>query len=74
MDLPGWRRIRAQKCSIDVLLLDITLPGASSREVFSEARRLRPDMRVIITSAYGKDLAAASLEHKFEHYSKAISA
>ena len=41
--------------SIDVVLLDITLPGAPSREVLAEARRLRPGVRIIITSAYGRE-------------------
>src|SRR4051794_28137253 len=36
---------------IDHVLLDVTLPGLSSREVLQEARRLRPAMHVILTSA-----------------------
>jgi CheY-like chemotaxis protein len=59
--------IRAQS-PIDVLLLDITLPRAPSREVFDEARRLRPEMRVIVTSAYSEDMAAASLQGRFEGF------
>jgi len=60
--------IRAHKDHIDVLLLDITLPGASSREVFEEAKRLRPDMAVIVTSAYSKEMAAASLAGRVERF------
>ena len=30
--------VRAHKDEIDVILLDVTLPGASSREVFEEVR------------------------------------
>jgi DNA-binding response OmpR family regulator len=52
--------IREHKDTIAVLLLDITLPGAPSREVLAEARRVRPDIKVIVTSAYGKDTADAS--------------
>ncbi len=40
---------------IDVLLLDVTLPGRSSREVFEEAHRMRPGLKIILTSAYGKE-------------------
>ena len=36
---------------IDLVLLDATLPGLSSRDVLQEARRLRPGMPIIITSA-----------------------
>jgi PAS domain S-box-containing protein len=45
--------INAHKETIAVVLLDMTLPGAPSREVLAEARRLQPNVKVIVTSAYG---------------------
>jgi two-component system CheB/CheR fusion protein len=60
--------IRAHKDKISVVLLDITLPGASSREVFEEAKRLRPEMTVIVTSAYSKEMAATSLAARVERF------
>jgi len=42
-----------------VVLLDVTLPGASSREVFEEALRIRPNLKVIITSAYDEEMVDA---------------
>jgi PAS domain S-box-containing protein len=45
---------------IDAMLLDVTLPGASSREVFEEAKRLRPGMVAILMSAYSRERATAS--------------
>jgi len=60
--------IRTQKEHIDVLLLDISLPGASSREVYEEARRLRPNLHLIITSAYSKEMAEASLGRTVERF------
>ena len=60
--------IRAHKDDIDVLLLDITLPGASSREIYEEAKRLRPDLPVIVTSAKSKEMAAASLATEIERF------
>jgi PAS domain S-box-containing protein len=45
--------LRAHKGAIAVVLLDITLPGGPSSEVFAEARRLRPDTKLVLTSAYG---------------------
>jgi chemotaxis methyl-accepting protein methylase/chemotaxis response regulator CheB/signal transduction histidine kinase len=60
--------IRAHKDHIDILLLDITLPGASSREVFEEAKRLRPGMKVIATSAYSEEMAAATLAGKADRF------
>jgi two-component system cell cycle sensor histidine kinase/response regulator CckA len=38
------------------MLLDVTLPGASSREVLEEAQRLRPDLVAILTSAYSYEV------------------
>ena len=52
--------IREPKDNIDAMLLDVTLPGASSREVLEEAQRLRPDLVAILTSAYGRERVMAS--------------
>jgi DNA-binding NtrC family response regulator len=60
--------IREQNNPIHVLFLDITLPGASSQEVLKEARRLRPEMRVVVTSAYTKEMAGAALQGTIEHF------
>jgi PAS domain S-box-containing protein len=54
--------IRAHPEPIDVLVLDMTLPGTPSREVIEEARRLRPEMKVIVVSAYSEEVARAALE------------
>jgi CheY-like chemotaxis protein/two-component sensor histidine kinase len=50
----------AHRDEIDVVLLDITLPGRSGKEVLDEALRVRPDLRVILTSAYSKETVDAS--------------
>jgi PAS domain S-box-containing protein len=52
--------IRKHRGEIALLLLDITLPGAPSRDVYAEARRARPDMKVVVTSAYGQNAVDAS--------------
>jgi CheY-like chemotaxis protein len=46
---------RANEPDIAVVLLDVTLPGMSGPEVFAELRRIRPDIKVIVTTAYGKE-------------------
>jgi PAS domain S-box-containing protein len=38
--------------TIDAVLLDLTLPGMSGAEVRNEMLRIRPDARIILTSAY----------------------
>ena len=52
--------LRAHKDEIDAILLDVTLPGIASREIFEEAQRIRPDLKVIVTSAYSKETVDAS--------------
>jgi DNA-binding NtrC family response regulator len=48
--------LRAKRGKIDVILLDMTIPGASSREVVEEAAIVKPDIRVVLTSAYGQEM------------------
>lgn len=40
----------------------MTLPGMSSRKVIAEAARIRPDAKIILTSAYSRERAAVELE------------
>ncbi len=48
---------RAHAENIGVVLLDLTLPGMSGTEVLGQIRLIKPDVRVIVTSAL--DLEAA---------------
>jgi PAS domain S-box-containing protein len=52
--------VRDDKAKIDAMLLDVTLPGVSSREVLEEAGRLRPGLVAILTSAYSRESIEAS--------------
>lgn len=52
--------VRKHANEIDVILLDMSLPGAPSRQIFEEARRLRPDLKVILTSAHPRNTVEAS--------------
>jgi DNA-binding NtrC family response regulator len=53
--------MRAHRDDIDTVLLDVTLPGGvSSRDLFEEVLRMRPVVKVIVTSAYGKEAVCAS--------------
>ena len=51
--------LRTAVDKIDLILLDLTIPGASSAEVITEAARTRPDIRVILTSAYSHEMLPA---------------
>ena len=60
---------RTHQDEIDIILLDLTLPGATSLEVFQEARRARPDLKIIFTSAYSRETGEASLAGlRIEHF------
>jgi PAS domain S-box-containing protein len=47
--------LRADGVKIDVILLDMTIPGASCREVVAEAAHAKPNIKVILTSAYSQE-------------------
>ena len=60
---------RAHANDLHVVLLDVNLPGMSSREILEEARRIRPELKVILTSAYGKETVSASFGGlRVEHF------
>ena len=52
---------RSHENKVDVILLDMTIPGCSSQEVLTETAHLRPEIKVILMSAYSKEMAASSL-------------
>jgi len=52
--------IRARADDLDAVLLDVTLPGMSSREILEQAGRIRPGLKVILTSAYSKEFVSPS--------------
>jgi signal transduction histidine kinase/ActR/RegA family two-component response regulator len=49
--------LRLKGGQIDLILLDMTIPGASSHEVAAVAAQVRPDLKVVLTSAYGEEMA-----------------
>jgi two-component system cell cycle sensor histidine kinase/response regulator CckA len=52
---------RANERKIDVVLLDMTLPGMSGREVLEELRRIQPGVKVILTTAFSQASALSSI-------------
>jgi len=49
----------AHQPQISAVLLDMTMPGPSSDEVFRELRRRQPDVRVVLTSGYNEQEATS---------------
>jgi len=58
----GIEQFRAHQREIDTVLLDLTLPDVTSRKVLQEVRSARPDINMILTSAYGYETAVANLQ------------
>ena len=61
----GWAAIELihkREQEIDLILLDMTIPGASSTEVFAEAQRIRPEAKIVLTTAYSREAAAPSFD------------
>ncbi|MBI5866256.1 MAG: PAS domain S-box protein, partial [Planctomycetes bacterium] len=55
----GIELFRAHSQEIDVVLLDVTMPEMSGIEVLVELRKIRPDVRVVLSSGYVQaDLAS----------------
>jgi len=57
----GVNLFRANDRKIDVVLLDMTLPGMSGREVLEELRRIQPGVKVILTTAFSQAGALSSI-------------
>jgi PAS domain S-box-containing protein len=53
--------LRAEGAEIDVILLDMTIPGVSIHEVVAEAAKVKPNVRVILTSAYSQEMMAGAI-------------
>jgi DNA-binding NtrC family response regulator len=53
--------LHADGDKIDVILLDLTIPGASHHEVIAEAAKAKPNISVILTSAYNQETIAGEM-------------
>ena len=53
--------VRDKGDSIDVMLLDLTLPGMPGTAVAAEAARIRPDLKIVLTTAYSRRAAGNAL-------------
>ena len=54
--------LRADPQAVDVLVTDLTMPGMSGLDVAAEARRMRPDLPVLLVSGYSAMLTLESVQ------------
>jgi signal transduction histidine kinase/CheY-like chemotaxis protein len=47
--------LRDIRNEVDLILLDLTMPGTASLEVAEEVQRIRPETKIVITSDYGRE-------------------
>lgn len=55
---------RERPMEITLVLLDMTMPRMSGEEAFREMRRIRPDVRVVLTSGYNEQEATTRFTGK----------
>jgi DNA-binding NtrC family response regulator len=54
--------LTSKGADIEVILLDVTLPGKSGAELLDELYRIRPDVRVILSTAYRREMVMSGFE------------
>jgi PAS domain S-box-containing protein len=59
--------LHARKGEIDLILLDLTIPGASSQEVIDEAAVAQPNVKIVLTSAYSEEVAKPLMRTPLVH-------
>ncbi len=47
--------LRTAAVPVNVVVLDLSMPGMSGQEALPELMKIRPDLRVLVSSGYGKD-------------------
>jgi DNA-binding NtrC family response regulator len=52
---------RANESAVSVVLLDLTLPRMGGKDVLAEVRRIRPGVKVILTTAYSQEMAVKAV-------------
>ena len=51
----GIEIYKKNRDKIDIIILDIELPGISGEKVFDILKQINPDIKILIASGYGKD-------------------
>jgi DNA-binding NtrC family response regulator len=57
----GLDLYRVHSARIDIVVLDLTLPGMSGEEILKELQKMKPDVKVIVTTSHGQARAIAAV-------------
>ncbi|MEF9476222.1 MAG: response regulator, partial [Candidatus Mariimomonas ferrooxydans] len=50
------KKFMENKEKIQILVLDVVMPGKKGKEVYEEIKKVRPDIKTIFTSGYTEDI------------------
>jgi PAS domain S-box-containing protein len=53
--------LKSTPAGLEIILLDVTLPGISGAELIDEIRRFRPGAKVILSTAYSREMVTRGL-------------
>lgn len=56
--------LRKHPADFDLIVSDLTMPGASGIVLSDEARRIRPDLPIILTTGFAAELAEADIKNR----------
>ncbi len=62
--LDALEKFRARSAEIDLVLLDMSMPGLSGDQVLDQMRRVDPDVRVVLSSGYAEEQTLARFAGK----------
>jgi CheY-like chemotaxis protein len=62
--IEGLEVFKAHHDEIDCVLLDMTMPRMGGEETFTEMRRIRPDIRVVLSSGYNQQTVTQHFTEK----------
>ncbi len=61
----GLEIYRADHSRIALVILDMTLPDITGIELFTEMKKISPDVKFLLTSGYRQDMAGAGCDAAF---------
>jgi len=59
--------LRKHPADFDLIVSDLTMPGASGIVLCDEARRIRPDLPIILTTGFAAELTEADIKNRGIH-------